>query len=173
MFEELSRRIKGRVAIVGVGNPMRGDDGAGPSLIKMLEGGQGASTINCQLLHSRQPASSREYQLFDCGQTPENYLAPIAEFEPDTVLIIDSAQFSARTGEMRLFEAEDIKGEGISTHNASLSLFMDYLRKETGADIFLLAIQPGRTKLGEEMSPEVREALQLLKDKLREILNGN
>ncbi len=173
MFEELARRIKGRAAIVGVGNPMRGDDGAGPSLIKMLEGGQGASTMNRQLPQSRQPASSREYQLFDCGQAPENYLAPITEFEANTILIVDSAQFSARPGEMRLFETEDIKGQGISTHNASLSLFMDYLRKETEADIFLLAIQPGSTKLGEEMSPEVREALQLLKDKLRQILNGN
>ncbi|MCD5390465.1 hydrogenase 3 maturation endopeptidase HyCI [candidate division NPL-UPA2 bacterium] len=171
MFEELSRRIKGRVAIVGVGNCMRGDDGAGPSLIKMLKMGHEASTINCQLLHSRQPASRREYQFFDCGQAPENHLAPITEFKPETILIVDSAQFCARPGEMRLFEAEDIKGEGISTHNASLSLFMDYLRKETPADIFLLAIQPGRTKLGEEMSPEVREALQLLKDELRQILS--
>lgn len=153
MLEELSRRLKGRVAIVGVGNPMRGDDGAGPSLIEMLKSGHGASTMNCQL--------------FDCGQTPENYLAPIAEFKPDTILIIDSAQFCARPGEMRLFEAEDIKGQGISTHNAPLSLFVDYLERETEADIFLLAIQPGRTKLGEEMSPEVKEALQLLKDRLK------
>ncbi len=171
MLEELARRIKGRVAIVGVGNSMRGDDGAGPSVIEMLKSDQEASTMDCQLPHSRQPASSREHQLFDCGQAPENYLVPIAEFKPETILIIDSAQFSARPGETKLFEAEDIKGQGISTHNASLSLFMDYLKRETGADIFLLAIQPRRTKLGEEMSPEVKEALQLLKDKLRQILS--
>lgn len=170
MFEELTRRIKGRVAIVGVGNSMRGDDGAGPSIIEMLKSGHEASTMNCRLPHSRQPASGREYQFFDCGQAPENHLVPIAEFEPNTVLIIDSAQFCTQPGEMKLFEAEDIKVQGISTHNAPLSLFMDYLKKETGADIFLLAIQPGTTKLGEEMSSEVKDALQLLKDRLRQIL---
>ncbi|MCK4325467.1 hydrogenase 3 maturation endopeptidase HyCI [bacterium] len=156
MLEELARRIKGRVAIVGVGNSMRGDDGAGPSLIEMLKSGQ--------------PVSRREYQLFDCGQAPENYLVPIAGFEPNTILVIDSAQFCGQPGEMRLFEAEDIKVQGISTHNAPLSLFMDYLKRETGADIFLLAVQPGGTKLGEEISSEVKDALQLLKDRLRQIL---
>ncbi|MCK4436355.1 hydrogenase 3 maturation endopeptidase HyCI [bacterium] len=172
MLEELARRIKGRVAIVGVGNSMRGDDGAGPSLIEMLKNSHGISTINCQPPHGRQPVSRREYQLFDCGQAPENYLVPIAEFEPNTTLVIDSAQFCGQPGEMKLFEAEDIKVQGISTHNAPLSLFMDYLKKETGADIFLLAIQPGGTKLGEEISSEVKEAIQLLRDRLRQILEN-
>lgn len=172
MFEKLGKRLKGRISIIGVGNPMRGDDGAGPLLIKMLEGGHGASTMNCQLLQSRQPASSREYQLLDCGQAPENYFAAIANFKPDTILVIDSAQFGEQPGEIRLFEVEDIKEEGISTHNASLSLFMGYLKKETSADIFLLAIQPGRTNLGKKMSHEVKETIHVLNDSLGQILNG-
>ena len=35
---ELSRRLKGNVLLIGIGNTLRGDDGAGPALIERLEG---------------------------------------------------------------------------------------------------------------------------------------
>jgi len=36
-MEVLKEKLKGKVVIVGIGNSLRGDDGAGPELIKSLK----------------------------------------------------------------------------------------------------------------------------------------
>ena len=38
MRDALERRLKGKVAVVAVGNPLWGDDGVGPALIRRLRG---------------------------------------------------------------------------------------------------------------------------------------
>jgi Ni,Fe-hydrogenase maturation factor len=38
MRQELERRLEGKVALVGVGDALLGDDGAGPALIHCLKG---------------------------------------------------------------------------------------------------------------------------------------
>ena len=143
--KELHSRLKGRVAIVGVGNPLRGDDGAGPHLIERLR----ASILNSELL-------------FNCGEVPENYLGPISRLNPDTIIFIDSADFSPQPGEIKIIEIKDIKEGGLSTHNASLKLSLNYLKESTKAEIFLLGIQPKSKELGEGISPEVEKALKNL-----------
>ena len=43
---ELSRRLKGKVLLIGTGNTLRGDDGIGPALIGLLEGKVKASLLD-------------------------------------------------------------------------------------------------------------------------------
>ena len=149
--KELRSRLKGKVVTAGVGNRLRGDDAAGPRLIERLR----ARGLDSRLL-------------FDCEEVPENYLGPISKLNPDTIIFIDSADFSSPPGEVKLIGIEEIREGGLSTHNASLKLSLDFLRESATGNIFLLGIQPKSRKLEEGLSTEVEKAL----GKLEQILAG-
>jgi len=143
--EELIRlrnRLQGKVLILGIGNPLRGDDGVGPEIINRV----------------KNPLPS--LVLFDVGETPENYLAKIVRQKPDTIVLIDAVEFAASPGTIKIMEKDDMRNEFFSTHNVSLSLVAKYLQKETSADVFLLGIQPETTEWGRKISRPVREGLE-------------
>jgi hydrogenase 3 maturation protease len=145
MLELLKSRLKGKVLILGVGNPLRGDDGAGPHLIEQLNG-----KIDADLL--------------DCGEVPENFLGKIAQLHPNTILIIETVHFGAPPGAVAIIEADDFDRISYSTHHASLRLSMNYLKIEIGAEVFVLGIQPKKTEFSMEISDEVKETLAILKN---------
>ena len=131
--------LSGRVVIACIGNELRGDDGVGPFISRLLNPSERVSVV-------------------DCGETPENFLGVIAGYSPDKVVIVDAAYFKGEPGEIRLIEKERIEGGGFSTHDAILTLFADYIEAESGAKTFFLAIQPVRSEVGEGLSPEVEDA---------------
>lgn len=142
---DITNRIKGRVAIVGIGNILRGDDGLGPKFIEILK--------------SRNARAS----LFDCGTAPENYVFPILTSSSDTVILIDAADLGEAAGSVRVFELNEISNVSFSTHNPSPRLFTDLLK--TGKEdiyIFVVSIQPKTTALGASLSDEVLKGLDLL-----------
>ena len=100
---ELKDILKGRVAIVGMGNIMKGDDGFGSVLSSRIKGKISANVINT-------------------GLTPENYLKEIRVSKPDTILLVDAADFRGIAGEARIFKKSDIPLYGLSTHNMSPAL---------------------------------------------------
>ena len=148
---ELNRRLKGSVLLIGVGNTLRGDDGAGPALIELLEGRVKAL-------------------LMDVGEVPESYLSRILDAQADTIAIIDAADFGAAPGDLAVLEAEDIAGHGVSTHQMPLSLFFRFIKRYSRAEMFALGIQPSRVALGEPMSPEVAASVRALAELLIELL---
>jgi len=153
MLKTLSDKLNGKVLILGVGNPLRGDDGAGPYLVEQLKG-----RVNATLL--------------DCEEVPENFLGQIAESQPSSVLIIDAIDFGMNPGAAALFEEDQLPtGRGLSTHHSSLQLFIKWVKAETGAQVFVLGIQPGSIEFGNEMSPEVKETVDLLRLMIIEALS--
>ncbi len=141
----IGERIKGRTAIVAIGNILRGDDGLGPKLIEMLK------------------SRSVKADLFDCGTAPENYIFPILSTSCDTVILIDAADMRIAPGDARIFAIESIANVSFSTHNPSPRLFTDLLK--TGRDnlnIFVVSVQPKTTNLGDALSREVLEGLEIL-----------
>ncbi len=146
----LRKHLKGKIVVVGIGNTLRGDDGAGPELIRKLK---------ISFSHSRPPP----IYLIDAGDVPENYLQKIAGYKPDTILLVDAVDFQSPPGSITITDAGAIRNDTISTHNASLKLVMDYLKKETKADIFLLGIQPGNLAFGSGLSKPVRQAVEKIK----------
>ena len=149
VLEQLRDRLSGkRVVILGVGNPLRGDDGAGPALIERLLGKVDATLI-------------------DAGDVPENYLGPVEAARPQVVLIVDAALFGANPGDIALVEIEELAGSNISTHNSSLALVARVIGSMTGAEVLLLAIQPETISFGAPLSPSVIKALDYLEGLLR------
>jgi len=142
-MEPLQSCPAGKTMIVGVGNPLRGDDGIGPLLIQRLKG-------------------KTEFALLDCGEVPENFAQRIIDFSPDTVILVDAADWKGSRGQIKRIPEGEIANASLSTHNASLRLFIDYLRRQTRAKIIVIGVQAGDRGLMDSMSPEVEEAAEKL-----------
>jgi hydrogenase 3 maturation protease len=140
----LKKRLSGKAVIVGIGNTLRCDDGAGSILARRLK-------------------SRVAYTVYDTGSSPENYLGKIAKDNPDTILLVDAVDFAGKPGELKVLEGKDLKTANLfSSHNASLTLLINYLRGNTRADIIMLIIQPQLISLGETLSPQVQASLDRL-----------
>ena len=145
--DDLIAFLKGRVCILGFGNRLWRDDGVGSCIAEALQ--------DCPNLDS-----------VDGGFVPENHLEVVASKNPDTILMIDAADFGGEPGEVRLLQPGEVALAGISTHAGSPQMLGKYLEARTGARVALLAIQPKDTSEGNELSPEVSATLKELVEKL-------
>lgn len=137
--------------ILGIGNPLRGDDGFGPELILRIRG----IPVHC----------------IDAGTTPENYLGPVARMKPKLVLVADAADMGGNPGDAALLGRDEIEQiGGFSTHTMSPALFMQQLEDLCGARILMLAVQPASTAFGQGLSREVEACLQELVSVFEEAL---
>lgn len=151
LSQNLKKILTGKVLILGVGNTMRGDDGTGPALIERISGRVSAVC-------------------FDAGMTPENFLEKVVHEKPAVVLIVDAADFGGKPGEARVFGQAEVGGGGLSTHALSLQMTCDYLKARSPVHVFLLAVQPESTTLGEGMSRIVSDSIDELAAELTELL---
>lgn len=133
--------LKGKTVILGVGNILKADDGFGPRLIKKLTGKVSAVC-------------------WDAGTALENYLGKITREKPKTILIVDAAHLGRRPGECEILKSADLLRTGFSTHDLSPKMFIEYLEKETEAQIYLLAVEPQTLALGQKMSARVLQTLK-------------
>lgn len=141
MLEHLKSHLSGKVVILGIGNTLRSDDGAGSILASRIK-------------------EKAPYTVYDAGESPENYLEKIIKDKPDNIVIIDAVDFGGKAGEFRLLDAADVKTANLfSTHNASITLAINYLQSHLKVDIIILIIQPKSIAFGENLSPEVSETL--------------
>jgi hydrogenase maturation protease HycI len=149
---ELSFFLKGanRVAIVGIGSEMRGDDAAGIEIVRGLG----------------QKLKSSKVLLVEGGVAPENFTSHIRRFKPSHVIFIDATDFKAEPGEVILAESDAITGQSISTHTLPLSMLASYLREQTGAKIVLLGIQPARAQMGAQMSEQIKNTVEKVNEAL-------
>ena len=146
MLEHLGEHLKGKVVILGIGNTLQSDDGIGSLLAGWLK-------------------DKVPYIVYDAGASPENYLGKIIKDRPDNIIIVDAVDFGGKPGEFRELEGSAIQTVNLfSTHNASISLTINYLQSHLKADIIILIIQPKRLAFGDKLSPEVSRALELLED---------
>jgi hydrogenase 3 maturation protease len=148
----LSAVLKGarRVAIVGVGSEMRGDDAAGVEVVRGL----------------RRKLKSPKVLLIEGGVAPENFTSQVRRFKPSHVFLIDATDFGAKPGDLVLAEPEAITGQSISTHTLPLSILAVYLREQTGAKVMLLGIQPARAQMGAEISEPIKDAIEKVNEAL-------
>ena len=130
-----------RTAIVGIGNLMKADDGVGMVMTAALK---------------ERLAVFSEIRTYETGTTPENHLAEIIAFKPEVIYLIDAADFNGEAGDFKLFPADKIKSQGFSTHAVSISLVVQFLKLQTKAEIFLLAIQPEEISAREGLSAQVK-----------------
>jgi len=141
--QQLNQLRGSNTIILGIGNLLKGDDGAGPRLCQQLTGKVCAEII-------------------DAGTVPENYIQPIIKKAPANLLVIDSMDFGAPAGTIGIFKPEQLSSVVTSTHTLSPRLFAQVVRHNIKVNIYFVGIQPAQTQLGELVSPQVRYAIQRL-----------
>ncbi len=151
--EDLSAILRGKVVFVGIGNPLRGDDGFGPALIQALDGQINAVCI-------------------DAGTAPESYAGKVIKQNPDTVVFVDAADLALAPGACEILGKSDILKTGFTTHDLSPALLIEFLESQITSGIYLLGVQPKVTAFGSEMSPEVSQTLQELARMIKEVLHA-
>ncbi len=139
---------KTKIAILGIGNRLRGDDGSGSILAEKL--------------------SIRGMTAFDCGIVPENFTGPLRRLSPDLLIIIDAAPMGLTPGSIRRIPLHMISdSHNFNSHSPGTENLISYL-KEFINEIIFIGIEPGSTELGEGLSPEVNKAVFELEQILSE-----
>ena len=128
--------------MIGVGNPLRSDDGAGVLVARRL-----AKRATDHLL------------VIEAGQAPENRTAELRRFAPDLVLLVDAADMGGAPGAIGWIAEEAIDGLSASTHSLPLSMLARYLKLELGCRVMFLGIQPASNEMGERVSEKVLQAV--------------
>jgi hydrogenase 3 maturation protease len=144
----------GAIVVVGIGNPLRGDDFVGKKIV--------------QEMRDRGP---KRVCLMECESVPENSIQDIADFQPTHVLVIDAALMNESYGTVKLITDLRLIPSNISTHTLPLQIFCGLLRNTSGAKVALLAIQPKTTDFGEGLSREVEDSAIALVKILAKILS--
>ncbi len=144
-LEDLIGRISGkRFGVIGVGNVMIGDDGAGPETVGQLE------RLGFSL------------PMADATEVPENYGGWVPKQELEAVVFVDAVDFGGEPGECRVIPLEKLMVSASATHRMSLHYTVMYLRDEWEGDAILVGIQPKSLKLGEGLSDEVAAGVNAL-----------
>lgn len=134
-----------RLALVGVGHELRGDDAAGIAAARSLLA-----------------LSGENWLILDAGSAPENFTGRLRAFTPDLVVILDAAQMDESPGTIRLFNISDTQNYSPTTHTLSFDLFARYLERELKCRVTLLGIQPEQDVLGAALSSGVRHSVHAI-----------
>jgi hydrogenase 3 maturation protease len=132
-----------RLAVVGVGQELHGDDAAGIRVARQL------------LDRVEKPG----FLAIDAGPAPENYTGRLRRFAPDMVVVVDAAALNLPPGSIQLLTGADMSGFTASTHSLPLNLFASYLTSELQCPVLFIAIQPQTTSLGAALSLPVQLAV--------------
>ena len=144
-----------RIALVGIGHELRGDDAAGIAIARALE---------------PLAASHDRLLVIDAGSVPESFVGVLRRFEPDLVVLLDAARLGADPGTIRWIAWQEITGISAFTHSLPLNIFVEYLIKELDCEVAILGIQPGQTSFGEPLSPVIQESVGKAVDMLTNLL---
>ncbi len=151
----IGERTGKRIAIVGIGSPIRGDDAVGLYVLDLLKNMKLGDTL-----------------LLRTETVPESYTGKLRDFNPTHVILVDAANFRGKPGEVRVISTNSISGARLSTHNLPLNLYADYVRSSICPNLILIGIQGVNIDLGEELTPEVENGAKNLANLFIEIL-GN
>ena len=149
--EQLADAMQGKVVVLGIGNPSRGDDAAGSRVVQRISSAAGVSAIDAQ-------------------EVPENYLRYVEDQGPNTIVFVDAVELNSAPGSVALLDDQRTVDYWPSTHRVPLSLLVDYLKRTTGARIFLIAIQPRETDFLQPMSAEVSSSVERIVALLNDVL---
>ena len=159
----LKKRLKcaGKIAVLGVGSELRGDDAAGMLLASRLK-------KSCRNKNSYK----RKFKVFLGATAPENLTGQILRFRPTHLLILDSADVGKKAGTITLIDPEETAGVSFCTHRLPIKIMADYLNKSAGCQTLVIGIQPKQIEFGNTLSLEVTKSSEYLSKTIEEILKG-
>jgi len=146
-----------KIGVIGIGNPLRKDDGIGIVLLEKLV------EIKDDL--------PDDIEYIDGGTGGMNLLHLFARF--DIVVFIDAVNFGGEIAESKFFNSEDVISKNIqikiSTHGYNILKIIQLSKKlgENPDEIFIFGVQPQDMTPGTRLSHEIQENIDLLVDNLK------
>ncbi len=137
-----------RIALVGVGHELRGDDAAGLHFVR------------CVAREKDKYSDSSDLLLIEAGAAPENFSGLLRRYAPHLVIMVDAALLDAKAGDLCWLPWQDTTGLSASTHTLPLKLLGTFLNSEIGCQIALLGIQPANLVTGASITPQVARAVE-------------
>jgi hydrogenase 3 maturation protease len=144
-----------RLAVLGIGHELYGDDAVGVWVAGRLGALAGANSNLLAVMG---------------GSAPENCTGTLRRFAPDLVLMVDAALMELEAGGTGWLDWQAAGGFSASTHTLPLQLLAGYLTAELQCEVALLGIQPGQTRVGAPLSPEVQQAAESVAKRICAIL---
>lgn len=138
-----------RIALLGVGSELRGDDAAGILLAE-----------HAGKLYKESLNNYCKLRVFIGSTAPENLTGEIKAFGPDHVLIVDSADMGKKSGKAELIDPDKIGGLSFCTHSLPPKIITDYLVQSLGCGITIIGIQPKNIVFGSSLSKEVETSIK-------------
>lgn len=133
-----------RVAVVGVGHELDGDDVAGVAVAREL---------------ATYAAACDHLLVIDAGPAPENVTGALRHFDPDLIVFVDAAHLGETPGTVEWLPWQQTEGLSASSHTLPLHMVAKYLESELGATVALIGIQPADISQGAPVSEAVRIAV--------------
>lgn len=133
-------RTDGSTDIVGVGNPLRGDDAIGLEIVSRLRSSMG-------------PAPAKGLRIHETSVAPERLLSRLAS-SAGRIIIFDAVQSSERPGKIVCGGLGDTKYGFFATHNIPLKLLPGLAERLN--DVLVVGVQPVSLEVGEGLSDVVR-----------------
>ena len=133
-----------RIAVVGIGNALNGDDAAGVAVARAL---------------AARLAGQPHALVIDGGLAPESFTGPLRRFAPARVILVDAALMGDDPGAVRWLDWQDTVGLGGSTHTLPPSLLARFLVEDIGCAVSLIGIQPAANDLDTPLSAVVAAAV--------------
>ena len=146
------------VAVIGIGNVIMADEGAGVEALKLIE----------------ERGCPGEVELIDAGTAFFAIVSDLKDYEK--LIILDVVRGGRPAGTVYRFVMDDVKGGDVlvSLHDLGVvdALRMELLVGKVPEDIVFFGIEPEKVELSIGLSPPVRKGLDHLVDMVMEELEG-
>ncbi|MFA5645656.1 MAG: hydrogenase 3 maturation endopeptidase HyCI [Candidatus Ratteibacteria bacterium] len=139
-----------KISILGIGNPDRGDDGAGILAI---------SQLSSRIIHK---PYHEKILLIKGFEAPENFTGTIRTFSPSHLLIIDACEAKKEPGDYFFINPDAISSQGYTTHTIPLSLLREYIETTMDTQVLFIGIEPASTDLHRPVSTIVAKKVSEL-----------
>ncbi len=137
-----------RVAVIGIGNVLTGDDAIGPHVVRVVEA---------------RYALPADVQVIDAGTPGYDLTAFLVGL--DAAVLVDAVKAKAAPGELRVYEKTELLSRkpvlAVSPHEPGVRealLNADFMGVAPPV-VRLVGVQPASTETGIGLSPEVRAAI--------------
>jgi hydrogenase 3 maturation protease len=149
-----------RIAVLGVGSELRGDDVAGLLAAHQIE------------KHTKGKSLTSQLRVFIGETAPENLTGEIKKFGPTHLIIIDAAQFKKEPGHIEVMDRDTIGGSTFCTHSLPLNVIISYLLESFRFEPIVIGIQPGTLTVNAQPTKEVITAAKNLADTITSLLTS-
>jgi len=158
----LESRLAGarRIAVLGIGSDLRGDDAAGMLVAENLYKALG-----------KKPNS--RLKVFFGSTAPENLTGEIRQFRPDHIVMVDTIEIKEKPGTIVVLNPHEIgQGVSFSTHKMPAKILADYFSKSFKCDITIVGIQPSSLDFGKPPSKEIKDSAGRIARAMKDIARG-